>query len=161
MNPDAINRIANSIAIALGLAAILFFVAIFLPQFQRRLGRVLERIGLGRVVLLDPSVWQVLLWSLKSAEAMLQVTKAYDWRVSQWTGFATGVMTATLAFVSAIVIEYFKDTIKVGVPLLKIATLGVLASCLVYLMAQRRVTLLKNQFLETYGAVVWLNRRQS
>jgi uncharacterized membrane protein len=79
---------------------------------------------------------------------MLNLTKAYDWRVSQWSAFSTALLTATLAFISAVVLEYFKDTLYTNVDLkLRVALLGVMASIFVYLMSQKRISLLKEQFL--------------
>jgi len=46
------------------------------------------------------------------------------------------------------VLEYFKDTLYTNVELkLRIALLGIMASLLVYLMSQKRISLLKEQFL--------------
>jgi zinc transporter ZupT len=91
---------------------------------------------------------ELLIWSHKAAESMLNLTKAYDWRVSQWSAFSTALITATLAFISAVVLEYFKDTVNTNVELkLRVALLGIVASILVYLMSQKRITLLKEQFL--------------
>ena len=138
------------LAIALVGAWLLFLMTIIWPSLTIHLAKAVRKVfGLRNRPQL--SVTDFLLWSRHITEAMLAITKTYDWRVSQWSGFATAVLTATLAFISAVVVEYLKDSIYTNVKIkLQVAVLGILASVLVYLTSHRRITLIKNEFLRIY-----------
>ena len=139
------------LTITLSLATLLFFLSVTSSGFSRALSRSIRRTWLAGLVRPELSIWDILLWSRKTADAMLQITKAYDWRVQQWSGLATGVLTASLAFISAVVLEYFKNSITIDARLkLWFTLLGVWASFLVYLAAQRRITFLRKHFTGLY-----------
>lgn len=151
MNPDIMKNIVTGISVVLALASLGFLLIVFRPGAIRWIARGISTTWLARIVHLEHSADEIELWSLKSADAMLQLVKAYDWRVLQWSGFSTGVLTATLAFISAVVVEYFKNTIVIELRFkLWLTLLGALASFLVYLISQRRITVIKNQFLALY-----------
>jgi hypothetical protein len=126
----------------------LFLLIVLWPQAIRSFARMFRKSPFAGIIRPEYYIAELLIWSHKAAESMLNLTKAYDWRVSQWSAFSTALITATLAFISAVVLEYFKDTVNTNVELkLRVALLGIVASILVYLMSQKRITLLKEQFL--------------
>lgn len=137
-----------TITILLGVAWLFFLLIVFWPWAIRKFARTLRKSPFARIISPEYYLADLLIWSHKAAESTLNLTKAYDWRVSQWSAFSTALLTATLAFISAVVLEYFKDTLYTNVDLkLRVALLGVMASILVYLMSQKRISLLKEQFL--------------
>jgi len=137
-----------TITILLGVAWLFFLLIVFWPWAIRKFARMLRKSFFARIISPEYYLADLLIWSHKAAESMLNLTKAYDWRVSQWSAFSTALLTATLAFISAVVLEYFKDTLYTNVDLkLRVALLGVMASIFVYLMSQKRISLLKEQFL--------------
>ena len=137
-----------TITILLGAAWFLFLLIVFWPRAIRTFARLFRKSPFAKLIRPEYYLADLLIWSHKAAEAMLNLTKAYDWRVSQWSAFSTALITATLAFISAVVLEYFKDTLYTNVELkLRIALLGIMASLLVYLMSQKRISPLKEQFL--------------
>ena len=151
MDPEYLNKIVNGLTAVLVLAVVGFWLSVFYPRLNRLIARALRWTGLASLPRLEHSYDELLLWSRKSADAMLQLVKAYDWRVLQWSGFCTGVLTATLAFISAVVLEYFKNTIVIDLKFkLWLTLLGAMASFLVYLICQRRISVIKNQFLALY-----------
>ena len=157
MNGTTLETIIKSATIVLFVAVgslwVLFIAILIRPGLLRRVAQKLNRL-LPRLVQPEYFVGDIFLWSRHAAGAMLNITKAFDWRVTQWSGFATALLAATLAFVSAVVVEYFKGT---PLPNLgKVALLGVAASILVFVLSQRRIRLLKNQFLRIYSLLQWL-----
>jgi lipopolysaccharide export LptBFGC system permease protein LptF len=59
---------------------------------------------------MEPSIDQIIRWSLAFENASAQIQKAYDWRIAQWSAMATAILTAILAILSSTFLEYYKKT---------------------------------------------------
>lgn len=99
----------------------------------------------------------ILVWSQNADEAMERVTKSYEWRIERWTTLSNTVLTSMLAFVSAVALEFFKDTIKSDhrTTLLTLA-ISVGAALIVYSICHRTITRLRSEFLQLYTLLLLL-----
>jgi len=95
-----------------------------------------------------PSVSELLLWAEELGVSLEQLKATYEWQIDQWSSFSKAVLTATLAFVSAVVIAVLKQEIeftKINGILIVLA--GILVSTAIYLFAQRTISRLRQEFL--------------
>lgn len=84
-----------------------------------------------------------------------QLQKAYDWTINQWSNFGNALLVATLGFVSACIIEVYKDSIKV--PHIWIALIvGVVLSTTLYMRCQIEIRKLRNEFMSVYALLAEL-----
>jgi hypothetical protein len=84
-----------------------------------------------------------------------QMQKAFDWKISQLSSLGNTVLTATLAFVSTSVVEFYKDSFKR--PDLSVAVfIGTSFSLCLYLWCQARISHLRNEFVALYALLAFL-----
>jgi hypothetical protein len=79
----------------------------------------------------DVTVGNILTWVRDISTSSSQLQKRYDWEIAQWSSFATAVLSATLGFISAAVIETLKkpDVFTPGGKL-PVVAIGIVASLL-------------------------------
>ena len=104
-----------------------------------------------------PTFGDVLIWSEDLSTSTSQIQKLYDWRISQWTGLGTAVLTATLGFISAAIIEIIKDPKIYNRLLVSVVGLGVAISVAIYGLCQRRVVSLRREFMAFYALLARLH----
>jgi hypothetical protein len=99
----------------------------------------------------------ILMWSQALDNSIEPITKTYEWRIAQWSGFGNTVLTATLAFASTVALAFFQDLIKMEhSPTLWSVIVGVAASLLAYGISQRRINRLKTEFIHLYNLLLLL-----
>jgi len=87
--------------------------------------------------------------------SMNQLQKNYDWNISQWSTFANTVLTATLSFAAACVLEYFKNSISrphLGI----VAAAGISVSVALYVKCQSEITRLRSEFEGLHSLLMFL-----
>jgi hypothetical protein len=95
-------------------------------------------------------------WADEIETSAEQLQKGYDWRIAQWSAFASAVLTAMLAFLSACVVELFKGTM-LWRHVAAIMMGGTAASIGLYLVSQVRIAKLRKEFLDQYTLVAHLH----
>lgn len=105
----------------------------------------------------DVTVGDVLRWSQELATSSSQIQKAYEWEIAQWSGFATVVLTATLGFLSATVLEVLKNpSLLLTREAVSLVGLGVVASLALYGLAQYQIDRLRREFVRLYSLLIIL-----
>ncbi len=101
------------------------------------------------------TVEDILNFSADVPTSTTQIQKAYDWKISQLSSLGNAMLTATLAFVSTAVVEFYKDSFKR--PDLSVAVLiGTSVSLGLYLWCQVRIAHLRNEFVSLYALLAFL-----
>lgn len=98
------------------------------------------------------SIRDIFLWARQFSMSNPQLQKAFDWHIAQWSGVATAVLAATLAFVSSVVIEKIKNPrlVFTGAEVLLIG-LGVASSLGVFAFAHYKIVSLRRRFLRLHS----------
>jgi hypothetical protein len=97
-------------------------------------------------------------WSRDLTTSASQIQKSYDWQIAQWSSFGTAVLTATLGFISAIVLEVWKGTqLAEGKDKYIVIALGLISSLALYAVCQLRIKILRARFVRLYSALVLLS----
>lgn len=100
----------------------------------------------------DITFGDILSWSQELNISIAQLQKAYDWRIAQWSSAATAFLSATFAFISATVIETFKNPNILSSPdAVIIVMLGSFASIAIYGVCQYQIRRLRREFVRLYS----------
>jgi len=103
------------------------------------------------------SLRDILTWAENIDSAIERITKSYEWRINQWSGFGNAILTSILAFISTVAVAFFKQEIKMEQrTTLIIVLIGVGASIASYAFCQKTITRLKGEFLSLYNILLRL-----
>ena len=104
-----------------------------------------------------PSVSELMLWADEFEVSIVQIRAIYEWRIEQWSSFGKAVLTATLAFVSAVVIAALKGEIDLSKSSgFLIVCDGILVSIAAFLFCQRKISLLRQEFQAIFNLLSML-----
>ena len=92
------------------------------------------------------TLMEILLWSEDAPTSVSQIQKSFDWAISQWSGFSTAVLVATLGFLSAAVMEFLKGTLVAWRrQFMTLIILGVLSLLATYSFGHLQITVLNDE----------------
>jgi hypothetical protein len=106
------------------------------------------------------TVGMIVNWARNLDSAIDQITKAYEWRIGQWSGFGGAILTSILGFVSAVAVSSFKDNF---LPLswwrIVVVIVGLLAAIVSYFIAQQMISRIREEYLQLYGLLQLLRSK--
>lgn len=128
----------------------IFIIAAFIiRQFsvRRRDGMAAREITIGTLFL----------WSDDPKLALEQVSRGFEWRISQWQSFGKAVLVALLGFVSAILISLLKEEMDFqNSEAVFIVILGVVFTITVYGFTQLTITRIRSEFMAIVRIIMLL-----
>lgn len=105
------------------------------------------------------TVGMIINWARNLDSAIDQITKAYEWRIAQWSGFGGAILTSLLGFVSAVAVSSFKDNfLQLSWWRIVAVSLGLLASIVSYFFSQQMISRIREEYLQLYNLLQLLRR---
>ena len=98
-------------------------------------------------------------WARALDEAGDQIAKVYEWRIAQWSAFASAVLAAVLGFVSAVVVESVKEGIHLTGWKLTAVITGLVALILSYCISLQMIERIREEYLQLYSLLLELRAR--
>jgi hypothetical protein len=112
----------------------------------------------GRVINVPIRVIDLFILSKNLSTSAAQIQKSYDWQITQWSGFGTAVLTATLGFISAAGLDIWKGAqLPHESNTYTVIGIGIVSSLALYALCQYRVARLRARFSVLYGALALLS----
>jgi hypothetical protein len=103
------------------------------------------------------TLMDILRWSQHVETSAAQIQKSYDWKITQWSGLGSAILTATLGFVSAVVVEVLKGTkVLTKADFVLIVVTGAAALLAAYAFTHFQVSALNTEFLRLYNLLALL-----
>lgn len=124
-----------------------YIITLLLAQSKRLIGRQSTQI----IKFSEVSSADLIRWSNDIETSMEQIQKAYDWKINQWSSFGKAFLTATLAFISTVIIAILKGkiTLESGHDSLNVA-LGVLSALIIYCITIYQTRQYRREYLAIY-----------
>jgi hypothetical protein len=145
MRSDQVRLYILLFGLAVGVAAVYFLVGTITSRRSRN----------------NISIRTIVRWGRSVDAAIAQITKAYEWRIQQWTSCGTAILTAALGFISAVAVSSFKEELRMNSWIVaSIVSLALLASLCSYAICQQRITRLKDEYLRLYSLLLFIKNRK-
>jgi hypothetical protein len=141
--PPWFSAVVAIVFYVIGAASIFFLGNLWVQEINFRLQR--------------PTLLDIILWSEDVSISAPQIQKTYDWTIAQWSGIATAALTATLGFLSTVVVETLKGTTLTSAPVFMGAVaIGVGSSVAISAFCHFQMNALNNDFATLYDVLTFL-----